>query len=113
MSARSTRERLQDIQDCIEAIRRYTAEGRSRFDTDELVRVWCLRHIEVIGEAASKLPQEIRMRYAEVPWSAIVAMRNILIHGYDDVADDELWSVVERDLEPLRECVERMLKELT
>ncbi|MFN2509688.1 MAG: DUF86 domain-containing protein [Chthoniobacterales bacterium] len=88
MSARAARERLTDILDSIEAIRRYTGEGRERFDTDELVRVWCLRHIEIIGEAASKLPTTVREKYSEVPWKSIIAMRNILIHGYDDVEDD-------------------------
>lgn len=109
---RSDRARLEDIRDGIASIRKYTSDGRARFDADELVRVWCLRHIEVIGEAASKLPPEWRERYAEVPWRAIIAMRNLLIHGYADAEDEELWRVVENDLEPLDRCVERMLGEL-
>ena len=109
---RSNRQRLEDILECIAAIRRYTGEGRARFDAEELVRVWCLRHLEVIGEAVAQLPRELREQYPEVPWRAIVAMRNLLIHGYADAEDEELWRVVENDLEPLRRCVERMLAEL-
>ena len=109
---RTPRQRLEDILDCIAAIRRYTVDGRGRFDAEELVRVWCLRHVEVIGEAVAQLPLEWRERHPEIPWRAIVAMRNILIHGYADVEDGELWRVVENDIEPLRVCVERMLGEL-
>lgn len=106
---RSDRERLQDILECIDAIRRYTDEGRSRFDSDELVRVWCLRHLEVIGEAVSRLSTELRAQHPETPWRAIVAMRNLLIHGYADVEDSELWYVIENDLEPLRLSIEKIL----
>ncbi len=109
MSSRTVHQRLQDILDSIDAIRRYTAEGRSRFDADELVQVWCVRHIEIIGEAVSKLPSDLREKHPQVPWRSIVAMRNILIHAYDDVDADELWTVVERDLTPLRSAVELML----
>ncbi len=66
MKPRATRERLQDMVDAIAAIRRYTGEGRERFDADELVRVWCLRHIEVMGEAASKMTDSLREKYPEV-----------------------------------------------
>ena len=50
-------ERLIDITEAIDAIVRHTAAGREPFDANELVRVWCLRHIEVIGEAASRLSE--------------------------------------------------------
>jgi uncharacterized protein with HEPN domain len=52
---RHDRDRLLDILEAIESIQRYSKEGRSRFDTDELVRNWILMHIEIIGEAVSRL----------------------------------------------------------
>jgi uncharacterized protein with HEPN domain len=58
---RLDRERLQDILEAIEAIERYTSAGREEFDRNELVRVWCLHHIEIIGEQRPTFP---RMRVA-------------------------------------------------
>jgi uncharacterized protein with HEPN domain len=48
-------DRLQDVLEAIQAIRRYTAEGRERFDASELVRTWCLPHVDSIGEAVARL----------------------------------------------------------
>jgi uncharacterized protein with HEPN domain len=103
-------ERLQDVLDAIEAIERYTSSGRARFDADELVRVFCLHHIEVIGEAVSRLSQELRDRHPVAPWRNIVAMRNALVHGYFDVDWEAVWNVVERDLKPLRSAVEQIMR---
>ncbi len=47
-------ERLRDILDAISAIERHTFAGRAGFDGDELVRVWCLKHVEIVGEALSR-----------------------------------------------------------
>jgi uncharacterized protein with HEPN domain len=51
---RLDRERLLDIIEAIEAIERYLPRNKQEFDANELVRVWCLRHIEIIGEAAAR-----------------------------------------------------------
>ncbi len=103
-------DRLRDVLEAIEGIERYTAGGRERFDRDELVRTWCLKNVEVIGEAVSRLTEELRARYATVPWRAIVGMRNALVHGYFDVDWDAVWAVVEKDLGPLRAAVETILE---
>ena len=64
-------DRLQDVLEAVQAIKRYTAAGRERFDSDELVRVWCLRHVEIIGEAVARLSEDIRSRYPDPPWRDI------------------------------------------
>ena len=104
-------ERLTDILEAIEAIEKYTHEGRDRFDDDELVRSWCLRHIEIVGEAVSRLTEELRDRYPVAPWRSIVAMRNALIHGYFDVDWDIVWGVVSKDLAPLKRAVLSILSD--
>lgn len=101
---------LERLQDTIAAIERYTREGRQTFDADELVQVWCLRHIEVLGEAASRLSDALRQRHPSVPWREIVAMRNLLIHGYFDVDWEEVWNVVERDLPNLKGQLQKILE---
>jgi uncharacterized protein with HEPN domain len=103
-------DRLRDVLEAIAAIERYAGSDRRRFDTDELVRTWCLHHIEIIGEAVARLSDELRAKYPLAPWRDIVAMRNNLIHGYFDVDWEVVWAVVERDLGPLKEAVTTMLR---
>jgi uncharacterized protein with HEPN domain len=102
-------DRLRDILEAIEAIDRYCAQGKARYEAEELVRVWCLRHIEIVGEAVARLTDELKARHPLQPWRDIVAMRNILIHGYFDIDWEAVWTVVERDLPPLRKAVETIL----
>ena len=101
---RSDQDRLLDMLDAMDAIER-RAVTKDAFDKDELVRVWCLHHIIIIGEAASRLSAKLREENPTVPWRDMVGMRNAVVHGYFDVDWDEVWGVVERDLKPLREAV--------
>lgn len=73
-------ERLRDILDGIARIERYAKRGRDEFERDELIQSWCVRHLQIIGEAARLVPQEVRDRSGEVPWAKIVGMRHILVH---------------------------------
>ena len=107
---RQDEDRLRDIIESIDAIRLKVGSDRSAFDAESMVRVWCLHHITIIGEAASRISPEIREKYPSIPWRNIVGMRNAIVHGYFDVDWDEVWAVVERDLEPLRNSIEAMLK---
>ena len=50
---------------------------------------------ELIGEAATRLPVEVRDEWPEVPWRQIISMRNWLIHGYDGIDADILWDVLD------------------
>jgi len=107
---RKDAERLRDVLEAIAAIERHVGPDRGRFDADELVRTWCLHHIEIIGEAVARLTEELRAKYPVAPWREIVAMRNALIHGYFDVDWEAVWAVVERNLVPLKQAVETMLR---
>ena len=78
---RLDRDRLEDVLEAIEALERYLTASWEEFECNELVRVWCLRHIEIIGEASAKLTQETREQSPQVPWKQIVGMRNSLIHA--------------------------------
>lgn len=60
-------DRFEDILEAIEAIERYSNEGRDRFDADELVRTWVLKHVEVIGEAVARFSPEILAKYPSAP----------------------------------------------
>lgn len=97
-------ERLQDVLEAIDRIQQHT-RGRPKFDADPLVQVWVIHHLEIIGEACRALSDELRGRHPEVPWAAIIGMRNILVHDYFGLNLDEVWSAAERDLPDLKQRI--------
>ncbi len=105
---RSDPDRVRDILEAIERIERHAGRGRAAFDNDELIQVWMVRHLQIIGEAANRLSQEARDQHPAVPWREIIGMRHILVHGYFEVDLDLVWSVVDRELTALREAIAPM-----
>lgn len=87
-------------------------DPREQFDLDELVRTWVVRHLEIVGEAASAVPSSILQKAPEVPWHLVVATRNRLAHSYFDIDDDQVWATVEHALPPLRRAIERLMADL-
>mgnify|MGYP002626553586 FL=1 len=67
---------------------------------------------EVIGEAANMLTRHFRETYTELPWRQIVSMRNVLVHGYAQISDTDLWQTATNDIRPLREQVQQYLVEI-
>jgi uncharacterized protein with HEPN domain len=106
---RRDEQRLQDILEAIEKIDRFAGEGRAAFDVDERTQVWIVHHIQIVGEAARALSEDLRMKNPQVPWPLIVGMRHILVHDYFGIDLGEVWSVVERDLPVLRREVQAIL----
>lgn len=105
-------ERLEDILEAIESIEKYASKGFDAYCADELVRIWVLHHIQVIGEAAANLSKTITDRYPGVPWPDIVAMRNVLVHQYFGVDLQEVWDTVTTDLPVLKSQVQTILEGL-
>lgn len=60
-----------------------------------------LRNLELIGEAATHIPAEVRANFSEIPWRMVIATRNRLIHGYLGIDDDTLWSIIRDDVPDL------------
>lgn len=76
------------------------AHGRSRGDLDSnpMLAAALARQLEIVGEAAARVPDSVRATAPEIPWRAMVGMRNRLIHAYALVDHDVLWDTVERSL---------------
>jgi uncharacterized protein with HEPN domain len=87
------------------------AQGKTRadLDTDRPLNLSLVRLLEIVGEAASRVPAGERARYSGIPWAQIVGLRNRLIHGYDNVDFDILWQIVTQDLSSLVAELEKIL----
>lgn len=84
---------------------------QSAFVADELTYDATVRNLELIGEAATRIPQTIRITYADVPWRLIIATRNRLIHAYLGIDDDTLWSIIQDDIPGLLAALRRLKKD--
>jgi uncharacterized protein with HEPN domain len=67
-------------------------------DSDRLLNLALTRLIEIIGETAYRVPDSIQIKYPDLPWLQMIGARNRLIHGYDSVDFDILWTIVNHDL---------------
>ena len=106
MSEREWRFYLDDMIMYSEKVLAYT-EGLDleSFEADEKSFDATLRNLELIGEAATHIPDTVRETFSTIPWRQVVAIRNRLIQGYLGIVNEILWSIIQDDI-PV------MLKEL-
>lgn len=107
---RDPRERLRDMLQAIAAIERHIHRGKAAFDQDELMQGWFVRNLQIIGEAARALPEDVRALAPEIEWSKIIGMRNVLVHGYFEIDTEIVWEAASRDAPALKPYIERLLK---
>ena len=94
--------RLADILERIDRIFRATSEGGEAFYASEVVQDAVIRNLEVIGEAAKHVSTGTRRRYSRVPWREMSRFRDLAIHHYGKLLADEVWAIVEKDLDTIR-----------
>jgi uncharacterized protein with HEPN domain len=79
---RNDYERLKDILKAINKIEKYANKGRDFFEQDELIQVWIIHHLQIIGEASAAMSQKLVEGNPEIPWQDMRDFRNILVHEY-------------------------------
>jgi uncharacterized protein with HEPN domain len=108
---RDANERLLDMVEAIERIEKYASKGRKSFEQNELIQTWVVHHLEIIGEAASKLGRAFHETHPTIPWAQIIAMRNILVHEYFGMDLEAVWRAIERDLPELKAKLKAIIKQ--
>lgn len=108
-----SREFLDFVEDILDAMNKAEnlLEGvtYSKFETDFRINFAVVRALEIIGEAAKRLPDDLRQNYPDIPWRGMAGMRDRIIHGYDDVDLEIVWDVVKRDIPQIKPKIEKLL----
>ncbi len=93
---------VQDMIDASRQVVRYT-EGVSRDDffSNSEKHDATIRQLEVLGEAAHRISADVHDAHPEIPWQLVIDNRNYLIHGYDGIKPDKLWSTIQEHVPAL------------
>jgi uncharacterized protein with HEPN domain len=106
---RSDRDRLSDMIEAIRLISEKLPRTKDEFAGSDLLQIWVLYHIQIIGEAANGISSTFRSSHPSVPWQDIIAMRHLLIHQYFGIDLDEVWNTAKTDLPHLELEIKKIL----
>ena len=109
---RDDRERLLDMLEAIQKIEQYANDETFSPQNENLVEVWMIHHLQIIGEAASRVSNELREKHPEVAWGGMIGMRHVLVHGYFETDKELVWRVVEHEIPNLKAQIEKILAQL-
>ena len=100
------------LQNMLEAEEFLEGMSYEQFISDKRTLNAVLRSIEVIGEAAKNIPDEIRVKYPDIPWKEMAGMRDKVIHFYFGVDKEVIWFVIKDRVPTIRPLIERTLREI-
>ena len=99
MSERTNKEFLGDIREAIHRITTYVSGMTfESFAADTRTQDAVIRNLEILGEAAKSLPEQLRAKYPGIPWKSMAGARDRLIHHYFGVNLDVVWQIVITEL---------------
>ena len=108
-----SRELLDYVEDVLDGMNKaeILLEGvsYSQFEIDFRINFAVVRALEIIGEAAKRLPDDLRQIYPDIPRKGMAGMRDRIIHGYDNVDLQIVWDVVKRDIPQIKPKIEGIL----
>ena len=99
---------LAHMGECLARIADYTQNQRRTFTSSIQVQDAAIRNLQILTESSQRLSAVIKLTEPPVPWRELAGFRNVIVHGYLGIDLDAIWLVIERDLPPLAEAVQRM-----
>ena len=105
--------RLEHILQAIDCIFEFTENVTYEdFIANKMLKFAVIKNIEIIGEASYKLTRKFCQEHQEIEWDIIVKMRHVLVHGYYQIEDRFAWFVVQNELQPLKEKIQKIFEDL-
>lgn len=84
----------------------------SEFENDKKTSFASTRAIQIIGEAAKKIPEAIKTQYPDIPWKGMMGMRDKVTHEYFGISLSVLWDTIQQDLPKIKETLPSILENL-
>ena len=108
-------ERLRDIQEAIANIEKYSARGKQIFVENELIQVWMIYHLQIIGKISSAIPESFIYLHPEVSLNTIKYFRNFFVYEYLKYLRcdlDTVWSITKDEIPDLKQQINQILSKL-
>jgi uncharacterized protein with HEPN domain len=100
------------INECIDDVAAYTADGYDTFMGSTLVQDAVIRKLQIMAESTMPLPEEMRTAHPEVNWRDIRGFHNVVVHDYTEVDQGKVWDIVQNDLPGLKSAVEALMGDM-
>ncbi len=85
------------------------AKTKMEFAADMECQDAIMRRLEIIGEAAGRIPEQAKVMLPQIPWNEMKSMRNFIIHEYDGVDPNVIWETLKKDIPVLIATLEKAL----
>jgi uncharacterized protein with HEPN domain len=103
---------IDDILNAMDQAEIFLAEmSYEQFENDLRTTYAVTRALEIVGEAARRLPPDLRHLYPDIPWKDMAGMRDRIIHGYDMVDLRIVWDVVKKDIPQIKPLIQQILRD--
>ena len=112
MSKREWKLFVEDILESLELIEKYIrGKDFEDFQDDRKTIDAVVRNLEIIGEAAKFIPEEMKMKYTHIDWKGIVGLRNRIAHEYFGLSLSVIWRIINEEFKPLKKQIQKLSEE--